>query len=65
MDVRVRKLKIFLDGHGAETVIIALVEAGYDTPRRIKAATDEQLLAVPGIGPAKLAALREKCPYSG
>jgi hypothetical protein len=65
MDIRVRKLRTFLDGHGSEPDIIALVEAGYDTPRKIKAATDEQLLAVPGIGAGKLAALRQRCPFSG
>ena len=62
MDIRVRKLRMFLDGHGSESDITALVEAGFDTPRRIKAASDEQLLAIPGIGQGKLAALREKCP---
>ena len=62
MDIRVRKLRAFLDGHGSESDIIALVDAGFDTPRRIKSASDEQLLAVPGIGQGKLAAIRERCP---
>ncbi|MDP1606327.1 MAG: hypothetical protein Q8L93_06760 [Rhodocyclaceae bacterium] len=34
---------------------------GLDTPNRIAAASDETLLAIKGIGPAKLKALRERC----
>lgn len=63
MNQRIKKLERFFDGGGAETAIEALVEAGYSTPKLIKAATDEQLLAVSGIGPAKLAAIRERCPH--
>lgn len=35
--------------------------SGLDTPNRIAAASDETLLAIKGIGPAKLKALREHC----
>jgi len=38
----------------------ALVKAGFDTPRKIKAASDEQLEAVKGIGPATRKALRQR-----
>jgi hypothetical protein len=37
----------------------ALVSAGFKTADDIRAATDEQLLAVPGIGPKTVADLRE------
>jgi hypothetical protein len=35
--------------------------AGLDTPNRIAAASDEMLLGIKGIGPAKLKAIRERC----
>jgi len=35
--------------------------AGLDTPNRIAAASDETLLGIKGIGPAKLKAIREHC----
>jgi hypothetical protein len=37
----------------------ALAEAGYTTDAQVRAAADEELLAVPGIGPATLRQLRE------
>lgn len=37
----------------------ALASAGFETAEQIRAATDEQLLAVDGIGPGTLARLRE------
>lgn len=40
----------------------ALVKAGLDSPRKIKAATDEQLEAVPGIGRATREAIRGRFP---
>ena len=40
----------------------ALVKAGLNTPRRIKAATDKEIEAVPTIGKAKRAELRERFP---
>ena len=39
-----------------------LVEAGFRTPRQIKAATDETLLAVSGLGEATLARIRAQYP---
>jgi len=39
-----------------------LVEAGYTTPRQIKAATDADLQAIPGIGPASVRAIRARFP---
>lgn len=35
--------------------------AGLDTPNRIAAASDQTLLGIKGIGPAKLKAIRERC----
>jgi ERCC4-type nuclease len=43
----------------------ALVKAGLDTPRKIKAASDKEIEAVPGIGKAKRAELRERFPKKG
>jgi DNA uptake protein ComE-like DNA-binding protein len=43
----------------------ALRAAGYHTPEDIKEATDEDLLEVEGIGPKKVAALRELFPAEG
>lgn len=40
------------------TVREALIEAGYQTPEQIDAATDDELLGVDGVGPATLAKLR-------
>lgn len=37
-----------------------LAEAGFDTKNKLKAATDEQLLALSGIGKATLKIIREK-----
>ena len=37
----------------------ALVKAGFDSPEKVQAASDEELLAVSGIGEATLAHLRE------
>jgi hypothetical protein len=38
-----------------------LSRLGLDTPNRIAAASDETLLGIKGIGPAKLKAIRERC----
>jgi len=40
----------------------ALVEAGFDTPRKIKAANNGDLMAIPGIGQATVNALRVRMP---
>ena len=36
----------------------ALAAAGFDTPDKIAAASDDELLAIPGVGPATLKKLR-------
>lgn len=43
----------------ALVLIEQLVVAGFDSPRKIKAASDSELKAVRGIGAASVAALRE------
>ena len=59
MNPMVRKLVVLgLEENDAE----ALVKAGLDTPRKIKAATDKEIEAVPTIGKAKRAELRERFP---
>ena len=45
-----------------DAVAEALVNAGIDTPRKIKAATNKDLEAVKGIGAATVAGLRETMP---
>jgi hypothetical protein len=42
-----------------------LVEAGFHTPRLVKHATDDELLAVEGIGPGTLKHIREIFPKVG
>lgn len=42
----------------AGAVAIALANAGFDTPEKIKAATDEQLRELPGVGPKALESIR-------
>ena len=60
MNARVQKLqRLGLEQADAE----ALVKAGLDTPARLKAATDKQIEAVPGVGKAKRAELRERFPH--
>ena len=60
MDARVQKLqRLGLEQADAA----ALVQAGFDTPAKIKAATDKKLEAVPGVGKAKRAKLRERFPH--
>ena len=59
MDARIKKLCILgVDQQHA----IKLVHARLDTPARIKSATDQEILALPGIGEAALAKIREKFP---
>jgi hypothetical protein len=41
----------------------ALVEAGYDTPEKLRRATDDQLLEIDGIGDARLAQIRAVHPF--
>jgi hypothetical protein len=59
MDKRVERLVKKLDSANVADVQ-ALVDAGFSTPQLIKAASDQEILAIPGIGPAKLAALRSR-----
>ena len=58
MDARVQKLSHFVDKDVAQ----ALVEAGLDTPRKIKAADDKDIEAIKGIGPATRAQVRARIP---
>ena len=59
MDQRVQKLgRILRDNSTAQ----ALVESGFDTPRKIKKATDSALRKVRGVGAATLASIRTRCP---
>jgi len=58
----------FLDRHGGTEKIVDYffpkfmnLAAGLDTPNRIAAATDETLLGIKGIGPAKLKTIRDYC----
>jgi hypothetical protein len=58
----------FIGKHGGMDKIIERffptfmnLAAGLDTPNRISAASDQTLLAINGIGPAKLKAIRERC----
>jgi DNA-directed RNA polymerase alpha subunit len=43
-----------------ESTVQLLSDAGYDSLEAIREGTDENLLAIKGIGPAKLAEIREK-----
>lgn len=60
--------QVFVSKHGGIDGIIQRffpkfinLAAGLDTPNRIAAASDETLLSIKGIGPAKLKAIRERC----
>jgi hypothetical protein len=59
MDARAQKLRVYF-GRGSIEDAEALVEAGFGTPRMLREASDEAILAVPGIGPSKLSAIRER-----
>jgi len=60
MNQRVQKLSHFVDKDVAE----ALVAAGLDTPRKIKAVDDKAIEAIKGIGKAKKDKIRERFPKS-
>ena len=47
-----------------EKVTDAMRQAGFDSAEAIAAATDEQLLAVPGLGPKTVEKLRQKGPQT-
>jgi hypothetical protein len=57
MDQRVTKLNHRL---GNRTLAAKLVAAGLGTPKAIKAATDKQLKAIPDVGDATVAIIRER-----
>ncbi len=40
-----------------------LVRAGLTTPRAVRNATDDELRAINGVGPATLQAIRRKMPH--
>ena len=56
MDIRAKKMTKFVDAK----LVPALLAAGFDTPRKIKAASDSQLRAIPGIGTATVKTIRER-----
>ena len=59
MDAKARKLAIKLcDRELAQK----LVDAGFDTPAKIKRASDKALKAIPGLGDKTLEGIRERCP---
>jgi DNA integrity scanning protein DisA with diadenylate cyclase activity len=45
---------------GDPRLAAALVEAGFDNPAKIRKATDKELRAIDGVGPATLKAIRGK-----
>lgn len=53
------KLAILLDDTDLAGLLVA---GGYTTPRQIKSVTNRHLLAVPGIGEAKVAQIRAMFP---
>ena len=53
------KLAILLQD---EELAAKLTEAGFTNPRKIRDALDRELLAIPGLGQASLAKVREKFP---
>ena len=50
---------------GMKKLAGALVEAGLDTPAKIKGATDAQIKAIPGVGPATVKKIRQAFPKQG
>ncbi len=65
MDSRERKLLTKMGGEsgGRRGLASVLVSRGYEVPAKVKAATDEELLALPGISQAKLDLARSYFPY--
>jgi len=59
MDQRTQKLGHVLRDKEAAA---ALVEIGIDTPAKVKRAKDTDLRKARGVGPAKLAEIRKRCP---
>ena len=66
MDGREKKMqRVMGEGSPVRPMAKKLIEAGFHTPRLVKHATDDELLAVEGIGPATLRHIREVFPYAG
>ena len=59
MDAYASRLAVHL---GDEALAAMLVKAGFKLAKQVKAATDKDLLAVPGIGKATLKQIRERLP---
>lgn len=59
VDARALKIERRIRGCVARGLIEQLVVDGFDSPRKIKAASDSELKAVRGIGDASVALLRE------
>jgi len=45
-----------------EDLALELVAAGFDSPAKVKAATDKELEGIPGIGKATVKRIRERFP---
>jgi len=60
MDKRVLKLATKLGGDRGLAAV--LVDAGYDTPAKVRKATNKKLEAIPGVGSATLERIRAKVP---
>jgi len=58
-----RFFPLFLSTVGGlpKATIAALVDRGWDTPEALARVGDRDLLAIGGIGPAKLRAIRDAC----
>jgi len=59
MDPRTEKLAIKVRD---ANIALLLVQAGYDSPAKIRAASDKDLKAVPGVGQVGVKRIREKLP---
>jgi predicted flap endonuclease-1-like 5' DNA nuclease len=62
MDAKTHKLATKLKD---PALAAALVEAGLDNPAKIRAASNEALEAISGVGPATRKALRRRFPNRG
>lgn len=64
MDGRITKFTVVMGGtsRGRQGIASVLVNRGYD-PARVKAAADEELLALPGMNQSKVDLIRQYFPY--
>jgi len=60
--MRDRRVAKLVKKVGDVTIAEALVEAGFSTPKKIKAANNGDLMKVKGVGQATLNALRVRMP---